>query len=380
MSMATISKFSCIRFETRAREYDYVRIMNMTTCAAMVGHNSGRNDVFLHEPNCMSKGTIMHELLHIVGFQHEQSRSDRDDYVDVIFDNIVQQGSYHLNFNRHDTKNLVVYDFNSVMHYPRLSWGKKPYLQTIIPKIFPHARLGQRSRLSPHDIEEVRSLYQCSENTYNRCGEDFESTHGRFTSPNHPNQYDSESHCNWLMTASPGNYIELTIVQVDMPASPACEEDMIIIHDGSTAAEPVLARMCGSQSKSVVFKSSGQTLYVLFGSAPTNRNGFKGFSANFREIRDAGPGAPPIIGNDYGPVSGNMPSEFLCAFKNSKDPFCGMSQDGLLYDFTWTIGKNFSKNKKTGPQPTKTKQRGGEFCNFYFFFVLITLKKKLTET
>ena len=55
----------------------------------------------------------MHELLHIVGFQHEQTRSDRDDYVDVIFDNIVQQGSYHLNFNRHDTNNLVVYDYNS---------------------------------------------------------------------------------------------------------------------------------------------------------------------------------------------------------------------------------------------------------------------------
>ena len=54
--------------------------------------SAGRNDVFLHEPNCMSVGIIMHELLHIVGFQHEQSRSDRDDYVDVIFDNIVNQG------------------------------------------------------------------------------------------------------------------------------------------------------------------------------------------------------------------------------------------------------------------------------------------------
>lgn len=61
----------------------------------------------------------MHELLHIVGFQHEQSRSDRDDYVDVIFDNIVQQAQMQKNFNRHDTKNLVIYDYNSVMQYPR---------------------------------------------------------------------------------------------------------------------------------------------------------------------------------------------------------------------------------------------------------------------
>ena len=67
----------------------------------------------------MSKGTIMHELLHIVGFQHEQSRSDRDEYVDIVMDNIVQQQAMQKNFNRHDTKNLVIYDYNSVMQYPR---------------------------------------------------------------------------------------------------------------------------------------------------------------------------------------------------------------------------------------------------------------------
>jgi len=68
-AMATIRRYSCIEFDSKNRESDYVRIMNMTTCAAMVGHNTGRNDVFLHEPNCMSVGIIMHELLHIVGFQ-----------------------------------------------------------------------------------------------------------------------------------------------------------------------------------------------------------------------------------------------------------------------------------------------------------------------
>ena len=364
--MKTIEKFSCIRFQQRARQYDYVRIMNMTTCAAMVGHNTGRNDVFLHEPNCMSKGIIMHELLHIVGFQHEQSRSDRDDYVDVVFDNIVQQGSYHLNFNRHDTNNLVVYDFNSVMHYPRLSWGKKPYLQTIIPKIFPHSKLGQRSRLSPHDIEEVRGLYQCSENTYDRCGEDFEKSFGSFSSPNYPKQYAQETHCNWLMTAAKGKYIELTITQVDMPATVACEEDSIIIHDGTTGAAPVIARICGKQTKSIVFTSSTQTLYVLFDSAPIRRNGFRGFTATFREVSKAGPGAPPIIGNDYGPMGNNLPGKFECNFNSNRDPFCGMTQEGLLYDFKWSIMKNYSKNKKTGPQPPSTGRQGGKRGGNYY--------------
>ena len=50
MGMKTIERFSCIRWRNRKREYDYVRIINMTNCAAMVGHTPGRNDVYLNEP------------------------------------------------------------------------------------------------------------------------------------------------------------------------------------------------------------------------------------------------------------------------------------------------------------------------------------------
>lgn len=39
---------------------------------------------------CIYKGTIQHEAMHAVGFWHEQSRYDRDDYVEVIWDNIIE--------------------------------------------------------------------------------------------------------------------------------------------------------------------------------------------------------------------------------------------------------------------------------------------------
>ena len=39
-------------------------------------------------PGCNNKGTIMHEFMHAAGFWHEQSRPDRNLFVEVLWENI----------------------------------------------------------------------------------------------------------------------------------------------------------------------------------------------------------------------------------------------------------------------------------------------------
>lgn len=70
-------------------------------------------------------GTVSHEIGHALGFNHEQSRPDRDEYVTVNFDNI--QTSFRNNFDKRTTTDAmtnVPYDYSSAMHYgPYVSGG-----------------------------------------------------------------------------------------------------------------------------------------------------------------------------------------------------------------------------------------------------------------
>ncbi|UJR10624.1 hypothetical protein I4U23_014821 [Adineta vaga] len=95
-----------------------------------------------------------------LGFWHEQSRTDRDDYVTIDFNN-VQPGREH-NFNKYsasatDTLDLP-YDYNSVMHYSKTAFSING-LPTIITKDS-NVWIGQRNALSANDIEEIRRYYK----------------------------------------------------------------------------------------------------------------------------------------------------------------------------------------------------------------------------
>lgn len=42
----------------------------------------------LARSGCLYHGTVQHELLHALGFNHEQTRSDRDKHIRVLLQNV----------------------------------------------------------------------------------------------------------------------------------------------------------------------------------------------------------------------------------------------------------------------------------------------------
>ena len=62
--------------------------MCLFRCYSMIGRDGGMQYLSLGS-GCFRKGIAIHETMHLVGFFHEQSRLDRDRYVDVHYYNVL---------------------------------------------------------------------------------------------------------------------------------------------------------------------------------------------------------------------------------------------------------------------------------------------------
>ena len=81
----------CIRDSPQTDQTDYIFIRSGRGCASYIGRQKGVQNMNIDREECLTKqGNIMHELLHALGFLHEHTRSDRDDYINIHLENVIE--------------------------------------------------------------------------------------------------------------------------------------------------------------------------------------------------------------------------------------------------------------------------------------------------
>jgi hypothetical protein len=163
-AMAIMNQQTKLCIKVRTNEADYVRFINGSGCYSNVGRKGGVQDISISS-GC-AFGSIMHEMLHAAGMYHEQSRSDRDNYITILSANI--DPNYIGNFNKvSNTISSCAYDFGSIMHYPltAFSTNGQATMQLKVPAPA-GVTIGQRAAMSTCDKSGINNLYPSA----NGCG------------------------------------------------------------------------------------------------------------------------------------------------------------------------------------------------------------------
>ncbi len=153
-----------IVFKERTNEENYAlfKYIPNAGCYSWIGMtNEGAQEIVID--NWGEAGTVAHEICHALGILHEQMRPDRDKYIKIHYDNIID--SMEDNFKTAPAEwnpvALGEFDFGSVMLYNSFGWYDvaldidKPIMSKLDNTTFK----AQRVKLSKGDEEIINYLY-----------------------------------------------------------------------------------------------------------------------------------------------------------------------------------------------------------------------------
>jgi len=156
---------TCIRFIERTTENDYIAILHNASleggdgCWSKLGKRGGRQPLSLETGCVYDVGTPIHEFMHALGWLHEQSRMDRDSYVQIHAENI--KDGMASQFDKcpsgYCTVQDLAYDYGSVMHYSSTAFSKNG--QATITKLDGSTDFSQRNGFSDLDIQGINKFY-----------------------------------------------------------------------------------------------------------------------------------------------------------------------------------------------------------------------------
>jgi len=162
-AMGQFMQQTCVKFKPRTNEQSYVEFFKGGGCYSYLGRIGGKQPISIGR-GCAITGIVIHEIMHAIGFYHEQARLDRDRYITINLNNVRPQ--YHRQFSKYAPGAASTlgepYDKQSVMHYGRSAFAINRAIPVITSKSNPNEELGQRNGFSKIDLNQIRKHYDCA--------------------------------------------------------------------------------------------------------------------------------------------------------------------------------------------------------------------------
>ncbi|MCA9949159.1 MAG: M12 family metallopeptidase [Anaerolineales bacterium] len=183
-AMGDLEAVANVTFVPRTSQTNFITIRNSTNdmcgsppepCprnSSAVGMVGG--DQIVNIVSWNTNFVMVHELMHALGFWHEQSRPDRDHYIEINPDNIDPDNLHNFQIRSavdvypkrdYGLSDADTYDFDSVMHYGQCAFAVSACPPNTTITVSPpnqawQNQIGQRVRLSDLDSLTVSLLYR----------------------------------------------------------------------------------------------------------------------------------------------------------------------------------------------------------------------------
>lgn len=284
-------------------------------CWSTFGKYNPENQEVSVPRGCDNIGTMWHEIAHALGVAHEQCRNDRDQYVRILWENILSS-EYH-SFEKTRFFNMtnygIEYDYGSVMHYGAFAFATRGFSIMTVDPIYQFT-IGTNVGPSFKDIKLINLAY-CS----STCSNTIRCQNGGYVNPSNcqscncppgwggqfcertPNPQvgcgpvartatsqtqklheSGAKACYYVITAPPGRqvYFEVTDIRLPYPSRGPCAWAYIEINFTGDFTQSG-ARTCNGYPLTIN-RSNGQRLLVSYQALNGYKNSF--FSMNYRFV------------------------------------------------------------------------------------------------